>query len=137
MFFSRFLRLAVCGAVLTYPAPGPSRAEPGEQELTPERAKAALLEMMRSKAGKDLGWFDGNVADEMARRKIEAEEDGWYAWTAAFRFHPARGIYTFVVAPRPGVRACVFEYEGTFVRRDGAWSATPPRLVKAALPAGD
>src|SRR4051795_12666475 len=49
-----------------------------EEILTPERAKAALLDMMRSKSGKDLGWFDGDTPDKMAELPIETGEDGWY-----------------------------------------------------------
>jgi hypothetical protein len=106
-------------------------------KLTPEVAKAALLRMMRSKAGQDISWFQGGVPDEMAKMKIEAEKDDWFAWTAAFRFSPSRAIYTFVVRPQPGVRACVFEFEGSFVRKDGAWSATLPKLVRTVLQSGD
>jgi hypothetical protein len=105
--------------------------------LTPERAKAALLEMMRSKPGQDLGWFDGDIPDEMAKMTIEDEENGWYAWTAGFRFNPSKAIYTLVVRPRPGARACVFEYKGSFVNKEGRWSATPPELVSTALQTGE
>jgi hypothetical protein len=108
-----------------------------EQKLTPELAKEALLEMMRSKPGKDVGWFNGDIPEEMSKMKIETEEDGWYAWTGAFRFNPSKAIYTFVVRPQPGVRACVFEYKGSFVSNDGRWSATPPELVSSALQGGD
>ncbi len=92
--------------------------------------------MMRSKAGKDLGWFGGNVPDEMAKIGIEKDKDGWYAWTAAFRFHPAKKLYTLVVRPKPGARACTLEYEGSFVWKDGAWSATAPKLVRTVLQSG-
>jgi hypothetical protein len=107
------------------------------QKLTPELAKEALLEMMRSKAGRDLGWFNGKVPDEMAKMKSEEEKDGWYGWGGAFHFHPSRAIYTFVVRPQPGVRACAFAYEGSFLRKGGAWSATPPKLVRTALQSGE
>jgi hypothetical protein len=108
-----------------------------EETLTPERAKEALLEMMRSRAGQDTDWFRGDVTAEMAKMNIEAEEGGWYAWTGAFRFHPAKGIYTFVVRPRPGASACAFEYKGSFVRQGRRWSATLPELVSTALQAGE
>ena len=108
-----------------------------EEMLTPERAKEALLAMMRSKPGKDLDWFQGDIPDEMAKMNIEKEEGGWYSWTGAFRFQPSRAIYTFVVRPQPGVRACMFEYKGSFVNKDGRWSATPPELVSTALQANE
>ena len=108
-----------------------------EETLTPERAKEALLDMVRSKPGKELGWFQGDIPHEMAKMKIEEEEDGWYAWTGAFRFNTSKAIYTFVVRPQPGARACVFEYKGSFVNKEGRWSATPPELVSTALQAGE
>ncbi|MCI0379412.1 MAG: hypothetical protein L0215_17520 [Gemmataceae bacterium] len=93
--------------------------------------------MMRSQAGKDLGWFKGDIPDEMAKMKIQEEKDGWYAWTGAFRFNPSKAIYTFVVRPRPGTRGSIFEYEGSFVTKDGGWVATPPKLVRTVLQAGE
>jgi hypothetical protein len=117
--------------------PAESRKQPAQEKLTPEQAQAALLAMMRSKAGQELGWFQGEIPDEMAKMKIDDEQDGWFAWTAAFRFSPSQAIYTFVVRPKPGSRASTFEYEGSFVKKDGVWSATPPKLVRTILPSGE
>jgi hypothetical protein len=108
-----------------------------QEELTPERAKTALLTMMCTKPAKDLGWFEGNVVDDMSKMEIEKQEDGWYAWTGAFTFHPSKALYHFVVRPAPGARACVFEYNGTFIHKDGHWAATPPTLMSTALQTGD
>ena len=108
-----------------------------EQPLTAERAKEALLEMIRSKEGKELGWFDGDIPEQMSKMNIVEGQDGWYDWTAAFSFNPSKAIYTFVVRPRPGARACLFEYKGSFVSKDGRWIATPPELVSTALQAGE
>lgn len=108
-----------------------------EEKLTPERARETLLEMVRSEPAKGLGWFGGNIPDEMAKMTIEEEQDGWYSWTAAFRFNPSKAVYTFAVRPKPGARACAFEYEGAFVRKDGVWSATPPELVRTKLQSGE
>jgi hypothetical protein len=47
-----------------------------KQNLTPERAKDALLEMMRSKAGKELSWFNDNISDEMAKLPVEEGKEG-------------------------------------------------------------
>ena len=105
--------------------------------LTPERARAALLEMMRSPQGKALGWFDGDVPDKMATMPIVVEEEGWYRWTGGFVFHPARGIYVLTVRPRPGAQACVFEYKGTYVTKGRRWSATPPEMVSTTMQLGE
>jgi hypothetical protein len=137
-----FLLFAFAGVALTVLAGCSSQTDQPpsavqEEKLTPELAKEALLEMMRSKPGKDLGWSKGNIPDEMAKMKIEEDEDGWHAWTGAFRFNTSKAIYTFVVRPKPGAQACVFEYKGSFVNKDGRWSATPPELVSTALQAGE
>ena len=123
---------AACSA-----APWPHASAPGKPVLTPELAKGALLAMMRSKAGKDLGWFTEAAVKEMAQMPVEKEEGGWYAWTGAFRFHPAKALYTLVIRPRPGARAGTFEYRGSFVSREGRWTVTPPKLVRTALRAGE
>src|SRR5262245_22051932 len=129
-----FVLVAVAGCSGQPEPPAPASLD---QTLTPERAKAALLEMMRSKAGSALGWFDGNVPYEMGTMAIEDEGDGWYRWTGAFTINPSKAIYTFVVQPRPGARACVFEYKGSFAVQNGRWAATPPQLTRAALQAGE
>src|SRR5204863_3944146 len=135
-----FVSLVACAALGAFaacaPPPEPPTTAAQELILTPERAKAALLDMMRSKAGRDLGWFDGNAPDEMAKMKIEEKEDGWYAWTGAFRFHASRAVSSFVVLPQPGVRACAFEYDGTFTVKDRCWVASPPKLVSTAIQDG-
>lgn len=113
------------------------KAQADQKKLTPEEAKEALLAMMRSKTGQELGWFKGNIPEEMAKLPIEKKENGWYAWTAAFHFKPSEAVYTFIVRPRPGARASVFEYKGSFMQKEGQWQATPPELVRAALQAGD
>src|SRR5262245_13974077 len=113
--------------------PEPPTTAAQQLTMTPQRAKTALLEMMCSKAGQDIGWFKGDVPDEMAKMNIEEEEDGWYAWGGAFRFHPSRAVYSFVVHPQPGVLACVCVFEGTFEIKDGKWTASPPKLVSRAL----
>lgn len=138
MSFSILLHRAGFWAALTLLAISSARAgqppaDGKEQTLTPERAKEALLKMMRAQAGNDVGWFSGDIPDEMAKIEISREQDGWYAWTAAFRFHPSQAIYTFVVRPKPGVNARVLEYEGSFLRKEGAWSATTPKLVRTTI----
>jgi hypothetical protein len=137
-----FLLCAAFCAALGFLANSSSHAEhpacvSKKQKLTPERAKQALLKMIRSKPGKQLGWFKGNIPREMAKLKIKREKEGWYAWTGAFRFNPTKTIYTFVVRPRPGFRACAFKYRGSFVRKHRHWAATPPKLVSAALHSGE
>jgi hypothetical protein len=141
MPLSIFLWSAILSAACTFNALTVLQArEPlsnfKEEKLSPELAKEALLDMMRSKALNDFGCFNSDITDEMAKMEIGKEKDGWYAWTAAFRFNPSKAIYTFVVRPVPGARACAFEYKGSFVRNEGAWSATQPQLVRTVLQRG-
>jgi hypothetical protein len=133
-----FFAVLLLGAASSIPAGCSSKPElppPTSQEerIGPEQAKEALLRMMRSKPGQDLGWFNGEIPDEMSKLWIEEKGGGWYCWTAAFSFNPSEATYTFVARPRPGTPACVFEYKGSFVREGGRWSATPPELVQTAL----
>src|SRR5580658_5584065 len=86
---------------------------PMVEPLTPEVARRALLDMMRSKPD---GWFKADVVDEMAKMKIYRQEDGWFGW-GAFGIKPSEAIYTFMILPRPDVKACSFEFEGTFQLR--------------------
>ena len=139
MFTHGFLPSVFFGAavsVLTGYDVGPQQPPSAVQEetLTPGRAKEALLEMMRSKPGTDLGWFSGDVPDEMSKVTIEQEEGGWYSWTGAFRFNMSEAIYSLVVRPRPGAPVCTFEYKGSFVSKDERWVATPPELVRTLMP---
>jgi hypothetical protein len=136
-----FLTSVVLGAALAAfsgcsspPQPDQLSAPLPDQNLAPESAKEALLEMMRSKPGKDLGWFDGNVPDEMSKMPIEEEEDGWFRWTGAFRFNTSKAIYSLEIRPRPGARVCTFIYKGSFLNKDGQWVAKAPELVMTMMP---
>jgi hypothetical protein len=104
-----------------------------ERRLTAERAKVALLDMMRSELAAHLGWFDGDVADKMSKMTVEPQQDGCYRW-GAFNFNTSKLLYTFVVEPRREGSACVLEYKGAFERNDGRWVATPPELVTTIHP---
>ena len=134
--------VAGCAAARQPPPPAgaseapltPERAK--EAPLTPERAKEALLEMMRSEPGQRLGWFRGDVPEQMAAMDVRKDEAGWYAWTGAIRFNPSRGVYTLTVRPHPVSAACTFEYAGSFALTDGRWSAMPPKLVGTLTPSG-
>jgi hypothetical protein len=108
----------------------------GENTLTPEKAREALLVMMQSKEGRDLGWFGPEIVKEMAKMPIGKDDNGWYSWTGAFRFNPSKSIYTLTIRPRPDVKACIFEYYGTYKNKRGRWEATAPKLVRTALQSG-
>jgi hypothetical protein len=125
--------VAGCAAGARQP---PQPAGAGEAPLTPQGAKEALLAMMRSEPGQQLGWFRGDVPEQMAAMEVCKDDAGWYAWTGAILFNPSRRVYTLTVRPKPASAACTFEYTGSFALTDGRWSATPPKLVSIATPAG-
>jgi hypothetical protein len=113
-------------------------------ELTPDAAKQALLEMMRSEPGKALGFFEASLVDEMSKAAVEKRDDGWYHWTGAYRFRPASSRYVLFVSlgdpQRPPLRphpqgrlAFLRVYEGTFELNDGRWVATVPRYKYTLL----
>jgi hypothetical protein len=134
-YLALFMLLSVSGAgLVASPVAG---AGANDDKLTAEGAKEALLKMLRSDAGKKLGWFNDDDVDEIAKFKVEEARDGWYSWTGEFRFHPAKGVYTLEIRPRPGARACAFSFEGTFAKKERAWVANPPRLVSTALQSGE
>jgi uncharacterized protein (TIGR03067 family) len=110
-------------------------------ELAPAAAKQALLEMMRSRPGKALGFFDGALVDDMAKLDVQMKQDGWYHWTGAYRFHPGKATYLLFVPfndrpqlrPPNGPLIHVRVFEGSFEMRDGRWTATVPRYKYAFL----
>jgi uncharacterized protein (TIGR03067 family) len=108
-----------------------------DPELTPEACKQALLEMMRSKSGQALGFFEKKLVDEMEKMPVEKKKEE-YHWTGAYRFNPP-GKKTFVLfvglldgvpplRPHPkGYLIHLRVYQGAFELRDGRWIATVPK----------
>jgi uncharacterized protein (TIGR03067 family) len=108
----------------------------GGPELTPDACKQAILDMMRSKPGQALGFFEAKLVDEMEKMPVEKKK-GEYHWTGAYRFRPPkdRAYELFVslgddrppLRPHPkGFLIGLRVFEGTFEMRDGRWVATVP-----------
>jgi hypothetical protein len=116
--------------------------EPGQGELTPELCKQALLEMMQSRPGKRLGFFDKELVDAMAKMDVEKKKDE-YHWTGAYRFDPKKATYVLFVSlhgQRPPLRPDptgylihLMVYEGSFAMKEGRWVATVPRYKYTLL----
>jgi hypothetical protein len=114
----------------------PRAGEPGKAELTPDLCKKALLEMMQSKPGRALGFFDKELVDDMAKMEVEKKKDE-YRWTGAYRFDPKKATYVLFVSlvddrpplrPHPkGYLLHLKVYEGSFAMKEGRWVATVPR----------
>jgi hypothetical protein len=110
-----------------------------EPELTPEVAKQALLQMMRSKPGKALGFFAKELVDEMAKLDVEKKKNE-YHWTGDYRWSANPGkrtTYALFVSlrddvpplrPHPkGFLIHLQVYRGSFAMNDGHWIATVPK----------
>src|SRR5262245_33627994 len=61
---------------------------------TPALAKSALLDMMRSDAGKKLAFFEKSAIEKLVKAEMEKKPSGEYHWTAACRVDPGSGTYT-------------------------------------------
>jgi hypothetical protein len=105
-------------------------------KLTPEACKQALLDMMRSRCGRALGFFDKDLVDKMEKVEVKKVKDE-YHWTGAYRFDPAgKNIYVLFVSltdkrpplepHRKGYLLHLSVYEGSFEVQDGRVIATVP-----------
>jgi hypothetical protein len=117
-----------CGAIGCAPADPEPAAEAPAPELTAERARAALIELIRSPdpgALKDfpLGRFVGDGVEG------GAESPSW----GPFSLHLKEREYTYSRAFGPPPRVCRWEYRGRFELRAGRWVALPPRVESQAL----
>jgi hypothetical protein len=115
------------------------------RELTPGAARQALVEMLRSKAGQALDFYDRDTVDQLAEISMVSGPDGEYRWSAACRVNRVKATYVFFVSlndpPRLVLRSNhpkgylihVRVYEGSFELRDGRWVASAPRYKYALL----
>jgi hypothetical protein len=94
-------------------------AKQDKQELTTERAKAAIVQMVA----------DGNApfgtpadADAINNLPVEKAEDGRYH-LGAFTLAPNESKFSLSVIPRGPGKACAFFYDGQFVWRNSRWEA--------------
>lgn len=85
-----------------------------EQELTPELARAALVEFVRRDPKAFEGIFDPKVASaEETEKRL-----GW------FTISVTRKSFGLNLTPRPeSLPACTIDYRGKFTFRDGRWQA--------------
>src|SRR5436309_724568 len=106
-----------------------------EPVLTAEIAKDALVDRMRSKSG--LPYIYNFDAEEWAKVAVRAGEDGRYDFGGLFQINLSKKTYTMLIRPKPGAKACSFEFEGNFVLKDSKWLADSPKETRSALEQGD
>ena len=94
-------------------------------ELTPEVARAALIEMVRSDSRKDLKDFP---LEKYLDSPAEKPPYGEWHW-GFFDFDLQSKKYDYCVSRG----RCDFNYEGTFELRGGRWLATPPQCTSIAM----
>jgi hypothetical protein len=102
-----------------------------KRQITPDQAKNALLEIMRTQPKVFVNRFD---VEEWSKAELERLEAGWFAWGGSFRIKPSEAIYIITIRPAPEAKACTFEVQGSFVLDGGRWIAQPPsKMLSAAL----
>jgi hypothetical protein len=92
--------------------------------LTAETARLALVRLLRNRPTAFQREFR---AYDLARRPLIADGAGQYTCDG-FRISVPGGSYNKTVQ-----YGCVWEYEGTFILRDGRWTASKPRWRSVAL----
>lgn len=107
------------------PAPQP-QALPGP---TPEEARTALLARMRSADPGELKHF---AHDRLASEPLVSRPDTSLTW-GPFAFRLIQREYRFDRSFGDGPGVSWQRYRGTFELRDGAWTATRPRVEWEAL----
>lgn len=109
--------------------------------LTPELARQALLDMLRttkttSPIVSDDPLVPAEILAKMAKMELHDGKDGSYYWSM-FSIQPAKASYDMRIGPsNPEVKACTFFYQGTFQWVNGRWEASAPKLESSALGGG-
>jgi hypothetical protein len=107
-------------------APPPTEVAP--PELTAERARAALIELVRSPEPGELKDFP---LERFAGDGVEggAESPSW----GPFSLHLTAREYSYTRTFGQPPRVCRWQYRGGFELRAGRWVALPPRVESQAL----
>jgi hypothetical protein len=109
----------------------PSDPEPAAEappDLTPERARDALIELIRSPNPGELKDFPLGqfIGDEV---KGGTESPSW----GPFALHLRDREYTYSRAFGQPPRVCRWQYRGRFELRGSQWVALPPQVESQAL----
>ncbi len=116
IFLSIFAAAYICSAA------DPTVETRGRQ-LTAEQAKDALLRFIRANRATFIGNPD---PDKLAAIPVKPGTDGYF-WLGAFRLDLSNHKYSADIGfegPEP------YHYYGSFVERDGTWTAEPPSFQR-------
>jgi hypothetical protein len=122
--------LALCCALVgcATHAPQSEGEEPSPPDLTAERARTALIDLIRSS---DPGALKDFPLERFERDGVEGA-DGSQHW-GPFSLHLKEREYTYSRIFGEPPRVCRWHYRGGFVLREGWWMALPPRVESQEL----
>jgi hypothetical protein len=103
-------------------------AEVASPELTAERARTALIELIRSPEPGELKDFP---LERFASDGVESGPTS-SSW-GPFSLHLTEREYSYARAFGEPPRVCRWRYRGSFELRGGQWVALPPRIESQAL----
>jgi hypothetical protein len=116
--------LTACGVFFVLPSDERAQSQAG---LTPERARAALVELIR----RNPEFFEMKLSprelDELAKATIEKrteEPRGTEYFCGGFLIDPERATYTLDLMGGPAT--CMVHYQGDFESSSGRWIALKP-----------
>ncbi len=95
--------------------------------LTPDQARQAVLELIRSRPNTFIGAPD---ADRLEELRLEQRAEGKYAFGAFVVDLPNRRYSADIDRDAPEL----YSYNGSFVRRDGRWHASEPEVTRLHPP---
>src|SRR5262245_27497931 len=118
----------VCVIIGCAPVDPEPAAEIAPPELTAERARAALIDLIRSPDPGELKDFPlGRFIGDAVQGGVEAPSWG------PFALHLEEREYTYSREFGEPPRVCRWQYRGRFDLRDGQWVALPPYLENQSL----
>ena len=122
--------LAGCVSESSSPDNGSNPAtQAAPPELTAERARSALIELIRSP---DPGQLKDFPLERFAADGAESWADGSASW-GPFALHLRAREYSYSRAFGAPPRVCRWHFRGGFEFKQGRWVAMPPRVESQAL----
>jgi hypothetical protein len=101
-------------------------------DLTAERARAALIALIRSAESGELRDFP---LEKFASKSVEGG-DSDLPWWGPFCLHVQRREYSYRRIFGQPPRECTWTYRGRFELKEGRWVALPPQPESQALGSG-
>ena len=120
------LACGLSGCARDEPQPEPDEALP---ELTAERAREALIDLIRSPEPGELQDFP---LAQFEGEGVVTDDDHTPSW-GPFSLRLAEREYTYIRVFGEPPRVCRWHFRGSFEFKNGQWVALPPRVESQAL----